>query len=147
MTLPDIAELVPHTGPALLVSKIVSADAEKLFAKVQVGRGGLFVKNGTVGAWVGLEYMAQSIAAHAGYLAYLDGSPPRIGMLLGTRRYDCQCAFFVEGDILDINVKLLFAVDDSIGSYECVISKMGNTLAKGVLTVFQSVGGIIQDMH
>ena len=42
-----------------------------------------------VPGYVGLEYIAQTIAAHGGLRARAVGEPVRIGFLLGTRRYDC----------------------------------------------------------
>ena len=50
-----------------------------------VPEAGLFVEDGQVPAWVGIEYMAQAIAAWAGCRARAAGKPPQLGFLLGSR--------------------------------------------------------------
>ena len=140
--IPDIEKLVPHAKPMLIVDKVVDADDESLSAKVTIREDNLFCQNNIdtkgIGAWVGIEYMAQTIAAHAGYLAYLKNEPVKVGFLLGTRKYVCNYSYFEAGSVLRIHVKLLFRADNGTGSYECSITdKTGNELANATLTVFQ----------
>ena len=92
MDLPDIRDLLPHSGPMVLLDRLVAADDESLCAEVRIRADSLFFVDGGVGGWVGLEYMAQAIGAFAGYRARLRGEPVRIGFLLGTRRYECNAA-------------------------------------------------------
>ena len=53
-----------------------------------------FVPGLGVPVWVGIELMAQAIAAHAGLGARREQKPPRAGMLLGTRRFEASAAYF-----------------------------------------------------
>ena len=69
MDLPDIRDLLPHSGPMVLLDHVVAADDESLCAAVRVRENSLFYVDGAVGGWVGLEYMAQSIGAFAGFHA------------------------------------------------------------------------------
>src|SRR2546426_3960121 len=87
---PEIRSLVPHSGPMVLLDRVVSVDEESLCAEVLIRADSMFCAAGGVGAWVGLEYMAQAIAAYAGYGARLRGAPVKIGFLLGSRRYECR---------------------------------------------------------
>ena len=139
MQFPDIASLVPHAKPMLLVDSVITADAENLSAELLIRDDSLFCADGAVGAWVGLEYMAQTVAAHAGYLAHLEGVPIKPGMLLGTRDYRCSTSSFPSGTKLRIHVKRLFVADNGIGSYACKIDDTENELAGATLTVFNSV--------
>ena len=141
-TMPDIAKLVPHAKPMLLVDRVLEASNESLSAKVTIRGDDLFFQDNAdakgVGAWVGIEYMAQAVAAHAGYLAYLKNEPVKIGFLLGTREYICHRAYFDVGSVLSIHVKKLFRGDNGTGLYECFIAdEAGDEVAYATLTVFQ----------
>src|SRR5512139_2637408 len=105
MELPDIRDLLPHSGPMVLLDHVVAADDESLCAAVRVRADSLFYVDGGVGGWVGLEYMAQAIGAFAGFHARLRGEPVRIGYLLGTRHYECKQPRFDLGRYLRIYVK------------------------------------------
>src|SRR5450830_981789 len=85
MRLPDIAMLVPHAAPMLLLDRVLRVDAETLCAEVAIRPDSLFYGERGIGAWVGIEYMAQAIAAYAGYHAQQRGEPVKIGFLLGAR--------------------------------------------------------------
>src|SRR5688572_26717078 len=97
MNIPDISSLVPHARPMVLLDRVICADEESLSAEVSIRSDSLFCTAEGVGAWVGLEYMAQAVAAYAGYVAHLRGEAVKIGFLLGTRRYDCNRPFFSVG--------------------------------------------------
>src|SRR5215471_7164387 len=89
MGMPDIRSLLPHAGPMVLLDRVISVDEDSLLAEVCIRSDSLFCNGGGVGAWVGVEYMAQAIGAWAGYTAQLRGEPVKLGFLLGTRSYDC----------------------------------------------------------
>ena len=84
-----------------MLDRLVAADDESLCAEVRVRADSLFLVDGAVGGWVGLEYMAQAIGAFAGYSARLRGEPVRIGYLLGTRHYECTQPSFALGSRLE----------------------------------------------
>ncbi|MFS2044934.1 hypothetical protein ACEN9Z_12955 [Stenotrophomonas geniculata] len=65
-TLYAIEEVVPHRQDMCLLQRITHWDQDTLEAELVVPEAGLFVENGEVPAWVGIEYMAQAIAAWAG---------------------------------------------------------------------------------
>src|SRR5262245_61944349 len=100
MKLPPIRDLLPHSGRMVLLDQVLAIDGDGLSAGVELRNDSMFCVNGAVGAWVGLEYMAQAIGAYAGYNARLRGEPIRIGYLLGTRRYDSNQPHFPVGSRL-----------------------------------------------
>jgi predicted hotdog family 3-hydroxylacyl-ACP dehydratase len=97
----------------------------------------LFCSGGGVGAWVGIEYMAQAIGAWAGYNARLRGEPVKLGFLLGTRRYECRRAIFLLGSVLRVHVQRLFQNENGLGSFECAIDNQEGRVATATVTVFQ----------
>jgi len=141
MKLPDIRALLPHSGPMVLLDHVVAVDADSLCAQVRVREDSLFCIDGAVGAWVGLEYMAQAIGAYAGYRARLRGEPVRIGYLLGTRHYDCKSPRFAVGSLLTVHVKRVLQSADGLASFDCRIDDESGTLVSANLTVFQSADG------
>lgn len=139
MNLPDIRTLVPHDGAMSLLGRLRAADAESLCAEVTIGPATLFLVDGAVGAWVGVEYMAQAVAAHAGYGARLCGEPVRVGFLLGTRRYACTVAAFPAGSVLHVHVQQVLRGENGLGAYDCRIvdGAGGAEWASATITVFQ----------
>ncbi len=137
MDMPDIRLLVPHSGPMVLLDRVVSADEESLCAEVCIRADSLFCGAGGVGAWVGIEYMAQAIGAYAGYTARQKGEPVKIGFLLGARRYECSRPLFPVGSVLRVHIRRLMLGDNGLGSFECRIENGGGPLATANLTVFQ----------
>ena len=139
MFIPDISTLVPHARPMLLVEKLVRADQKSLCSEVTVGKDTLFHHGDGVDAWIGIEYMAQTVAAHAGFLAHLENEPVRIGFLLGTRHYQCQTNIFPFGATLQIQVERQYLTEDGLGSYQCRIFAQDQELARAILTVYQAL--------
>ncbi|MCW5299975.1 3-hydroxylacyl-ACP dehydratase [Herbaspirillum lusitanum] len=138
---PQIAALVPHAAPMLLLDRVISVDADKLCAQVAIVDDSLFLTGtGTgVGAWVGIEYMAQAIAAWAGYHAQQRGEAVRIGFLLGSRRYDASVPYFATGSTLHVEVEKLLQADNGLGSFACSIRDADSQqqLAQATISVFQ----------
>jgi predicted hotdog family 3-hydroxylacyl-ACP dehydratase len=141
MTLPDIGDLMPHSGPMILLDRLVAADDESLCAEVRVRANSLFFVDGAIGGWVGLEYMAQAIGAFAGYRSRLRGEPVRIGYLLGTRHYECKQPSFALGSRLEIYVKRVLQSQDGLAAFDCRIDDETGVIASANVTVFQSADG------
>jgi predicted hotdog family 3-hydroxylacyl-ACP dehydratase len=136
---PDIGTLVPHDGPMLLLDRLVSIDVDTLCAEVIITPASLFAGEQGVGTWIGIEYMAQAIAAWAGYHGKLRNESVKIGFLLGARRYESTQPFFPPGSVLHIHIKQLFQADNGLGSFDCTIRypHAQETLANAIVSVFQ----------
>ncbi|GAB7127057.1 hotdog family protein [Silvimonas sp. JCM 19000] len=133
-----IADLVPHAGPMLLLDALVSVDKGTLTARVTPRADDLFDVNGEVGAWLGLEYMAQTTAALAGWEGLQRGETPRVGFILGTRRYVTHVSSFVVGQPLLITVTREFEADNGIGVTACrITSPDGVVLAEAMISAYQ----------
>ncbi|MFC3458328.1 MULTISPECIES: ApeP family dehydratase [Massilia] len=139
MSLPDIHSLVPHSGAMSLLDTLLAVDAETLTAQVTIRRDTMFLVDGAVGAWVGVEYMAQAVAAHAGHAARQRGEPVRVGFLLGSRRYACAVPAFALGSVLHIHVQRALQGENGLGAFDCRIDDAngGLELATATITVFQ----------
>lgn len=135
-----IEELVPHAGRMCLLDQLVSSEGDGLVAELTINSDGMFFDSmgpGTgVGGWVGIEYMAQAVAAWAGLQSRRDGGKPLIGFLLGSRNYQSRRASFAAGEVLRICVQREFQADNGLGQFDCRIEIQDETVANAKLTVF-----------
>jgi predicted hotdog family 3-hydroxylacyl-ACP dehydratase len=141
MNFPAISTLLPHAAPMVLLDRVLAADDESLCAEVAIRAHTLFCGAHGVGAWVGVEYMAQAIAAHAGYGAQRRGDPVKVGFLLGARRYECTRPYFTIGSVLEVHIRRTLQSDNGLGAFECHINDAGEpsgiAAATATITVFQ----------
>lgn len=132
-----VADLLPHAGRMRLLDRAIEGDAEHLVAEVDIRPDGLFFDGTGVGGWVGIEYMAQAIAAWAGLKARAGGGTPRIGFLLGSRRYRCEVAHFLPGQTLRVRIRCDYLADNGLGQFDCRIDIDGTPVATAALTVYE----------
>ena len=89
------AEVVPHSKDMLFLDEILEYDDTSIKTRVIIRRDMLFYLEGKgVPAWVGLEFLAQSIAAISGIHAQLKNEPVKLGLLVGSRKTVCHVPFF-----------------------------------------------------
>ncbi|POZ61118.1 ApeP family dehydratase [Chromobacterium alticapitis] len=135
--LPDIEFLVPHASDMSLLDRVLAADDASLLAEVTPRAGQLFCRDGEIGSWVGIEYMAQAIAAWAGLRARQRGEAPKVGFLLGSRRYQTEVPAFALNAPLRVRIELQFLADNGLGQFECRIDSAERCLATAQLKVFE----------
>jgi len=121
-----LAELLPHAGDMILIDRILSFDEEQIHTRLTVKPDGLFnLPDGSLPAWVGVELMAQSVAAFAGCHARQKGNPVELGFLLGTRKFECNVDAFAAGSELTIHGIRSLEDDNGMGVFECHIHGPG----------------------
>ena len=121
-----IAELLPHAGNMILIDEVLRFGDDDVETRLSVRPGGLFNQtDGSLPAWVGIELMAQSVAAYAGCQARQAGLPVELGFLLGTRKYECNVECFPLGAELHIRATRTLQDDNGMGVFECRLSGPG----------------------
>ena len=90
-----------------------------------------------VPSYMGIEFMAQCIAVHAGARARVRGFVPPVGFLLGTRHYSCAVPYFETGTTFETACEELVRDSQGMGSFSCSISVGGEVLAKANLAVLE----------
>lgn len=138
MGFPPLTQLLPHTGRAVLLDEIVhdSDDAIEVAVLVTANHP-FFVAGHGVPVWVGIELMAQAIAAHAGLAGLGGGRGPRRGMLLGTRHFQGHVPWFAEGARLRIHAHREFGNDGGLAACECHIECDGEMLAEATIVIVE----------
>lgn len=132
-----IAPYVPHGHGMCLLDTLLDVGEEYLHAEVTPRHEDLFAKSAGIPGWVGLEWLAQAVAAWAGVQAVMAGSKPQIGFLLGSRRYRCQTPWFAFGQPIRIEVELDFRADNGLGAFQGRLIGPQGQLATATLNVFQ----------
>nr|WP_239538481.1 3-hydroxylacyl-ACP dehydratase [Dyella mobilis] len=110
----------------ILLDGIEEVEAERIVCTRTLGTNGLFQNaDGSLPAWVGVELMAQSIAAWSGCRARADRQPVQLGFLLGTRHYTCNADVFAPGSCLRIEAVRSFHDEHGMGVFSCRIDAPG----------------------
>ena len=133
----DIEALVPHAAPMILIDSVAAQGPTLTRSVVRIGEDSMFYEapHG-VPAYLGIEYIAQTVAAHAGLHAWRQGEPVRVGFLLGTREYKCAETWFRLGSRLTINVTPVLEMAD-ISKFRGVIEdQLRGELADCAVTVY-----------
>jgi predicted hotdog family 3-hydroxylacyl-ACP dehydratase len=133
----DIEACIPHRGAMRLVHRILAHDDDSIVVEADVPFDGLFVERAGMPAWIGIEYMAQAIAAWAGARACDRGEGPKLGFLLGTRRYTSACSHFASGAVLRVEARREIMGDNGLGVFDCRILCDGEELASAHVSVFE----------
>lgn len=130
-----IRELVPHGPEMTLIDRLVEYSPQRSVATAVVTQKCRFLRGSGVPGWVGVEYMAQTIAAHAGFEARLRGEPPAIGFLLGTRAYESEVGEFALGSTLTITVEPV-VMEARLAAFQCSIAT-DRVVARAVVNTYQ----------
>jgi predicted hotdog family 3-hydroxylacyl-ACP dehydratase len=122
MTPWPIADVVPHAGAMILLDSIDAVESERIVCTRTIEPGCLFVDDdGGMPSWMGVELMAQAIAAWDGCCAHVEQRPVRLGFLLGTRHYACNVDTFPVGTCLRVEAKHEFSDAQGMGVFHCRI--------------------------
>ena len=138
LTFPPLTELMPHRPPMLLLDRLVAAGETHAACEVGLRADGPFCGAAGVPAYVGIEYMAQTVAAFSGWQRRCAGQPIEIGFLLGTPQFQSFCDGFRIGQTLRVEVTHVWG-GDQLARFSCTISdaQTGALLQQADLSVFK----------
>ncbi|GHC18113.1 hypothetical protein [Aidingimonas halophila] len=133
-----IAPYVPQTDTMCLLDRIVAVSDTALSANVTPDRNDPFVTAEGIPGWVCLEWMAQAIAAWAGWHADGERGPVN-GFLLGTRRFTTETEYLAVETTYRVDIELDFQADNGLGHFRGMVKQHnGTTMAHGTLTAYQA---------
>ena len=133
--MPDIEDLIPHRPPMRLLDELLEHDAQATVCRLRITPTSSFLHGGRVPALLAVEYTAECIAAHS-TLASSAGVPhqPRIGYLIGIRRFELHRSFFALGDELLVTATHVWGTDEG-AVFRGEVRAGGAVAADGDLTV------------
>jgi predicted hotdog family 3-hydroxylacyl-ACP dehydratase len=121
-----------------LLDQVLEHSRERTICSVDPAASRLFAEaDGRVPVWLGLEYMAQCIAAHGGLVALGLGEPPRPGLFLGTRRAEFGTAYFDRDEALHVTAAH-HRGEVGLVAFDCYVCAAagGEPLVKGRMNVY-----------
>lgn len=134
----NVEELLPHRGDMLLVDAVLDWTTESASVSINPAKSHLFAQaDGTIPAWVALEYMAQAIAVYAGKVAKAKGEPIKLGFLLGTRKFASRVNFFCASDYLRVTVNKLLHDESNLVLFSCHLYAADEEIATAEIKAIQ----------
>ncbi|GGQ03630.1 hotdog family protein [Shewanella litoralis] len=135
----DISEFVPHRAPMILIDNLLEHQPDSLLTAIHINEASAYFDSAINGVpnYVGIEYMAQSIAALAGVEAKLMGDKVRVGFLLGSRKLQMHIGHFILGQTYHTRVSRLYQEPSGLAVFDCQISHQGHVIASANVNVFQ----------
>ncbi len=140
MTDIDLLALIPHRPPMLLLSRGIAVTERSACAEVDIDAHAAFLVPGRgVPGWIGVEYMGQTAALIAGFQQQHGQMAPHLGMLLGTRRYTTNAAWFEEGTTWRVTCEEVAVVGQQLATFQCEIQNRSTGIhaASARLSVFR----------
>ncbi|MGB1199953.1 MAG: 3-hydroxylacyl-ACP dehydratase [Cognaticolwellia aestuarii] len=134
-----IEQLIVHRPPMVLIEKLVDYHDKGARCQLTIDQQSPFFKSALDGvpSHIGIEYMAQTIAAYAGTQALEQAEPISIGFLLGSRKYQSFNPVFAVGQQLEVSVEELFNEDSGLCVFDCAIYADGELAAQAKVNAFQ----------
>jgi len=149
---PPAIELLPHDGPMMLIESVLSHTPTRTECIIDVDSSTLFQnEDGSVPAWLALEYMAQSIAAHGGLVDRAARRPTRPGLLVSSRNLAINVEKFAPHQRLRAEVRHRRG-EIGMLAFECALfdeSDADTVLASGTLHVYllESFDALLQEFE
>ncbi|GAA5215077.1 hypothetical protein ACFSJ3_01415 [Corallincola platygyrae] len=132
-----IEVLLPHDHPMILIDGLVGITDSSATAKVTLTEDCLLLDGtGKVSSSIAIEWMAQTIAAHAGYKACEEGRPVQLGFLLGTRRFRSTRGTFNALEQFTVDVEQLY-LEDGMAAFSCAVTQNGEPVVNATVNTYQ----------
>lgn len=132
---PSPSELLPHTGPAVLLDRVLSHEPTQTTCLADVSPTHPYVAEGRMDAAVALELIAQAVAVHGRLSAQAGSASPARGYVVGAQRLELWGGDYSVGDRLEIQVKPVFH-QGAMSKFEGTVTTRGEVRARGDLSVF-----------
>ncbi|MEC9281935.1 MAG: hypothetical protein VX642_04440 [Bdellovibrionota bacterium] len=137
MTFLNVKEYIPHEDPMVVIDRIVDMGSDFVECEVEIREDSFLCENGKVPSYLGMEFIAQSIAAFSGKMGKdLGESKPGIGFLIGIRRYRSSRESFNVGEVLKVRAEMVF-IEESLGNFKASISVSGEDVVSTSISTFK----------
>ena len=122
----EVETLLPHAGEIVLLDRIEAIAQDSITALTVARNDGLF--NNTpqqLPSFIAIEYMAQAIAAWAGYRGKTEGQPVRTGLLLGTRDFKASADYIPVGAHLQVRAQRIMEMPNGLAVFDAWVTGDG----------------------
>lgn len=134
----ELEKMLPHKPPMVLVDRLISNDAHSAIVEATIKDDYPFT-SGSIGAWVGLELIAQSAAVLAKLTKQASADKASLGFLLGSRSFTAYIPEFTPGQKVLVEVKLDPASEGQVmvNARGKVKDASGQVICEGTLTLYE----------
>jgi len=134
-----VTEVVPHRDPMILIDALLAHGPDTLLTQTDITKQSPYFDAAidAVPNYVGIEYMAQSIAALAGVEAKSRGEAIRVGFLLGSRKLKMHLPHYKLGESYQTRVTRLYQEESGLAVFDCQIFHGDTLVAEANVNVFQ----------
>lgn len=133
-----IEELLPQQGIMRLLDCVHAWEPDSIVASATCDPSAWYADDvGGMPSWLGIELMAQAIAAHVNLLSRQQGNSIRRGVLIGTRGYCADPTRLSRDTRLTVRANVVFRDDSGLGAYDCSIESGTDTIAQATIKVFE----------
>ncbi|MDY6327545.1 MAG: pseudouridylate synthase [Bacteroidales bacterium] len=131
----DIRDLIPQKEPFVMVDRLSKADESSAVSVWEIRDDSLFVNGGELQPCVILENMAQTCAAHIGYLGkFINGNPEvKIGYIGSVKNLSVLKVPRV-GDVVETHIRVVEQIMD-MKLIEAVSYINGSVVAKAEIKI------------
>ena len=138
---PDAAALLPHSGPARLLTQVLEVDGNEARCLGRVPLDSPFVEDGHAPSYLGLELGAQAAAVLEALAqrGAAGASGPRIGYLVGVRDARLSTLAIPAGAPLEVSVRLVGSAPP-LALYAVRVLGDGVEYAAGTVSTFAPEG-------
>ncbi|WP_299008571.1 hotdog family protein [uncultured Shewanella sp.] len=135
----DVADYLPHDAPMIFIDKILEYQPNTLVCETSITAKSPYFDASLSGvpSYVGIEYMAQTVAALAGIEAKKSADIIRIGFLLGSRKLQLHTPLYQLGKSYHTKVTRLYQEETGLAVFECQILNQNKIIAEANINVFQ----------
>lgn len=134
-----LEDLVPHAAPMILIDHVCERQAGGLESTVRITEDcPFFEPRSGVPSYVGIEYIAQTVAALAGLRARRAGQDIQLGFLLGSRRFEASLPYFALGCELTVQVEAEYEAKDIAKYLGTITDDTGETVVRASVSVYLS---------
>ncbi|WP_157958160.1 hypothetical protein [Salinicola sp. CR57] len=135
-----VEPLIPHARRMCLLTRLIAASDDGATAETWTRHDDLFAETDGIPAWVGVEWLAQTVAAWAGFRASGSTATPAPGLLLGAKRYRARVPVFAFDQRIQVTITVDFVADNGVTQVSGELRRAGSDeppLAHGSLTLYR----------
>jgi len=132
----NVSELIVHKAPMILIDRIESYDDKSIQSVIEIKQSSPFLNENAVPAYIGIEYMAQTVACFSGIKALEADNAVRIGFLVSVRKLKLFTNAYSIGSSLVAKSCVLYD-DGEMAAFDCQILYENHILAEAKLNVYQ----------
>lgn len=133
-----LEQMLPHKPPMVLVDRLISHNNHSAVVEATIKSDYPFTGR-SIGSWVGLELIAQSVAVLAKLTKQANSDKASLGFLLGSRAFTAHIPEFTPGQkvLVEIELESIGTGQVTVNAHGRVRDVFGQVICEGALTLYE----------